>query len=108
VEEVRSSSHTISSYTEQGGAHLVGLNPTAEPTNNRDFILNYRLAGDEIETGVSVYKGQDENFSPAMVEPPRPRPPRPSRRVSTIFVVDISGLHAPAFRWTRPRACCAS
>ena len=39
-----------------------------EPTNNRDFILDYRLAGDKIESGVMLYKGQDENFFLAMVE----------------------------------------
>jgi Ca-activated chloride channel homolog len=91
VKEVRSSSHTISSYTEQGGATVVGLNPTAEPTNNRDFILNYRLAGDKIETGVMLYKGQDENFFLAMVEPPKAPAATAITPREYIFVVDISG-----------------
>lgn len=52
VKEVTSPSHTIHNATEQGGATVVGLNPTTEPSNNRDFILNYRLAGDKIESGV--------------------------------------------------------
>jgi Ca-activated chloride channel family protein len=91
VKEVRSSSHTISSYTEQGGTTVVGLNPTAEPTNNRDFILNYRLAGDKIESGVMLYKGQDENFFLAMVEPPKAPPAASISPRDYIFVVDISG-----------------
>lgn len=91
VKEVRSSSHTISSYTEQGGATVVGLNPTAEPTNNRDFILNYRLAGDKIETGVMLYKGQGENFFLAMVEPPKAPAATAITPREYIFVVDISG-----------------
>ncbi len=91
VKEVRSSSHTISSYTEQGGTTVVGLNPTAEPTNNRDFILNYRLAGDKIETGVMLYKGQDENFFLAMVEPPKAPAATAITPREYIFVVDISG-----------------
>nr|WP_315481015.1 VIT and VWA domain-containing protein [uncultured Rhodoferax sp.] len=91
VKEVRSSSHTISSYTEQGGATVVGLNPTAEPTNNRDFILNYRLAGDKIETGVMLYKGHDENFFLAMVEPPKAPAATAITPREYIFVVDISG-----------------
>ncbi|CAM8623162.1 marine_srt_targ, marine proteobacterial sortase target protein [Comamonadaceae bacterium] len=91
VKEVRSSSHTISSYTEQGGTTVVGLNPTAEPTNNRDFILNYRLAGDKIETGVLLYKGQDENFFLAMVEPPKAPAATAITPREYIFVVDISG-----------------
>ncbi len=91
VKEVRSSSHTISSYTEQGGATVVSLNPTAEPTNNRDFILNYRLAGDKIETGVMLYEGQDENFFLAMVEPPKAPAATAITPREYIFVVDISG-----------------
>jgi Ca-activated chloride channel family protein len=91
VKEVRSSSHTISSFTEQGGATVVRLNPTTEPTNNRDFILNYRLAGDKIETGVMLYKGQDENFFLAMVEPPKAPAATAITPREYIFVVDISG-----------------
>jgi Ca-activated chloride channel family protein len=91
VKEVRSSSHTISSYKEQGGATVVGLSPTAAPTNNRDFILDYRLAGDKIETGVMLYKGQDENFFLAMVEPPKAPPATAITPREYIFVVDISG-----------------
>ena len=91
VKELRSSSHTINSYTEQGGATVVGLNPTAEPTNNRDFILNYRLAGEKIETGVMLYKSQDENFFLAMVEPPKAPAATAITPREYIFVVDISG-----------------
>ena len=91
VKEVRSSSHTISSTTERGGTTVVGLNPTTEPTNNRDFILNYRLAGDKIETGVMLYKGQDENFFLAMVEPPKAPAATAITPREYIFIVDISG-----------------
>jgi Ca-activated chloride channel family protein len=91
IKEVTSPSHTISSYAEQGGATVVGLNPTAEPTNNRDFILDYRLAGDKIESGLLLYKGKDENFFLAMVEPPKAPPATAISPREYIFVVDISG-----------------
>jgi Ca-activated chloride channel family protein len=91
VKELTSPSHTVNSYTEQGGSTVVGLSPTAEPTNNRDFILNYRLAGDKIESGVMLYKGQDENFFLAMVEPPKAPPAASISPRDYIFVVDVSG-----------------
>lgn len=91
VKEVRSPSHGVNSYTEQGGATVVGLNPTAQPTNNRDFILDYRLAGDKMESGVMLYKGQDENFFLAIVEPPKAPPATAINPRDYIFVVDISG-----------------
>jgi Ca-activated chloride channel family protein len=91
VKEVRSSSHDISSATEPGGATVIGLKPDTGPTNNRDFILDYRLAGDRIESGVLLYKGQDENFFLAMVEPPKAPPATAISPRDYIFVVDISG-----------------
>jgi Ca-activated chloride channel homolog len=58
---------------------------------NRDFILRYRLTGDQIASGLILYKGQDENFFLYMAQPPRrvastDIPPR-----EYIFVVDVSG-----------------
>ena len=91
IKEVTSPSHPISSYREHGGATVVGLNPTAEPSNNRDFILDYRLSGDAIESGLLLYKGKDENFFLAMVEPPKAPPATAINPREYIFVVDISG-----------------
>jgi Ca-activated chloride channel family protein len=91
VKEVRSPSHQVNSFTEEGGATIVALQPTAQATNNRDFILDYRLAGDKIESGILLYKGQTENFFLAMVEPPKAPPATAISPREYIFVVDISG-----------------
>jgi Ca-activated chloride channel family protein len=91
IKEVRSSSHDINSYSEKGGATVVALKPDTGPTNNRDFILDYRLAGDKIESGVMLYKGQNENFFLAMVEPPKAPAATAITPRDYIFVVDISG-----------------
>ena len=58
---------------------------------NRDFVLRYRLAGDQIASGLLLYQGEGENFFLYMAQPPQ--------RVATddipareyIFVVDVSG-----------------
>lgn len=59
--------------------------------NNRDFVLDYRMSSDRIESGVLLYPGKDENFFLAMIEPPRaPRPEQiPPREY--VFIIDISG-----------------
>jgi Ca-activated chloride channel family protein len=62
----------------------------AEFGGNRDFILDYRLAGKEIESGLLMTEGE-ENFFLLMVEPPeRIRideiPPR-----EYVFILDVSG-----------------
>jgi Ca-activated chloride channel family protein len=69
----------------------VTLAPTTQPANNRDFILKYRLMGQQIQSGLMLYRGQDENFFLLLAQPPenvRPEniPPR-----EYIFVVDVSG-----------------
>jgi Ca-activated chloride channel family protein len=58
---------------------------------NRDFILRYRLAGEQINSGLLLFKGQNENFFLYMAQPPQrvateAIPPR-----EYIFVVDVSG-----------------
>jgi len=58
---------------------------------NRDFILRYRLAGDQIASGLILYKGDDENFFLYMAQPPQrvANADIPGREY--IFVVDVSG-----------------
>jgi Ca-activated chloride channel family protein len=58
---------------------------------SRDFILDYQLAGKEIQSGLLVYSGAQENFFLLTVQPPeriaaQDIPPR-----EYIFVLDVSG-----------------
>jgi len=60
-------------------------------SGDRDYILNYRLSGKQVDSGLILYEGEEENFFLLTVQPPdRVRatdiPPR-----EYIFVVDISG-----------------
>ena len=76
--------------TAQGRAELV-LADSEQFSGNRDFILRYRLAGQEIASGLLLYQGRDENFFLLMAEPPQAVAidDVPSREY--IFVVDVSG-----------------
>ena len=90
VKEISSPSHEIS-VEGKGTEHAsVTLQPE-QAANNRDFILNYRLAGDRIESGLMLYRGETENFFLALVEPPKAVPVRQISPRDYIFVVDISG-----------------
>src|SRR6185436_16036274 len=58
---------------------------------NRDFILDYRLSGRQIQSGLMVFESAQENFFLLTVQPPeriaaRDIPPR-----EYIFVLDVSG-----------------
>lgn len=91
LKEVRSASHPIE-VTQQGDERAaVALQQGGGAQNNRDFILDYRLAGERIESGVMLFRGSEENFFLAMVEPPKQVPARAISPREYIFVVDISG-----------------
>jgi Ca-activated chloride channel homolog len=91
LKEVRSSSHAIEVMQQGDQRAAVSLPAGGEARNNRDFILDYRLAGERIESGVMLFRGADENFFLAMVEPPKHTPASVISPREYIFVVDISG-----------------
>jgi len=69
----------------------VTLDDSDQFQGNRDFILQYRLTGNQIASGLLLYKGEQENFFLYMAQPPQrvtteEIPPR-----EYIFVVDVSG-----------------
>ena len=63
--------------------------------DNRDFILEYSLAGERTATGLMLYRAPDEpgaeNFFLALVEPPKSVAAVQINPRDYIFVVDISG-----------------
>lgn len=58
---------------------------------NRDFILRYRLAGDQIASGLILYQAEDENFFLYMAQPPKRVAPEDIPPREYVFVVDVSG-----------------
>ncbi len=69
----------------------VGLSDPSDFGGNRDFILRYRLAGGDIQSGLLLYEGKDENFFLLMAEPPERVTPEQMPGREYIFVADVSG-----------------
>jgi Ca-activated chloride channel family protein len=91
VKEIVSPSHEVM-VDGVGTPHAaVSLKLSDKPGNNRDFILHYRLAGDRIESGLMLFRGETENFFLAMIEPPKAVHSKQINPRDYIFVVDISG-----------------
>ncbi len=99
IQKIASTSHKISvQYNGLSSAKI--LLDTAEANGgNRDYILNYRLDGDKVETGLLLSKGEKENFFLLMLQPPKHvnADQMPGREY--IFIVDVSG-QCTAFRST--------
>ncbi|MDR2839257.1 MAG: VIT and VWA domain-containing protein [Azonexus sp.] len=95
IKEVRSLTHDIDVNRRDGGEHAdIALAAGKGFVGNRDFVLDYRLAGGRIESGLMLYEGQGdnaENFFLAMIEPPKSTPADVITPRDYIFVVDISG-----------------
>lgn len=91
LQEVLCKSHDIDINWENQSIARVQLKKTGEFAGNKDYILNYRLAGKEIQSGLLLYEGKDENFFLLMMQPPekitkQQIPPR-----EYIFIIDVSG-----------------
>ncbi|MEM9696064.1 MAG: VIT domain-containing protein, partial [Myxococcota bacterium] len=90
LKDVRSPSHRVSVKALSSKTADVSLARSKDP-GNRDYVLEYRLAGDRIETGAMVYEEGGERFFLAMVEPPQRVAPKLIPAREYIFVLDVSG-----------------
>jgi Ca-activated chloride channel family protein len=91
IYDVSSPSHQVFPQWPGNGVAQLTLDDTNPFQGNRDFIVRYRLAGEQINSGLLLFQGADENFFLYMAQPPQRVaeaviPPR-----EYIFVVDVSG-----------------
>lgn len=56
-----------------------------------DFIVNYTLDNNQIETGLLLYEEEDENFFLSIIQPAQPDVPFDSPEREYIFIMDVSG-----------------
>lgn len=91
LQDLASPSHQVDVRWSNAARSEITLAESDRLAGNRDFILRYRLAGEEIASGLLLYQGRNENFFLLMAEPPRVVEPDevPSREY--IFVLDVSG-----------------
>jgi Ca-activated chloride channel family protein len=91
IQHLASTTHQVTTTHPTTGSAAVALAPIEMNGGNRDFVLEYKLAGSAIESGLMLYEHGDENFFLLMVQPPKrvvkeQIPPR-----EYIFIVDVSG-----------------
>lgn len=91
LQEISCPTHPTNIIWESESVGSIALIDPETFSGNRDYILKYRLAGKEIQSGLMLYEGKEENFFLLMVQPPErilldDIPPR-----EYIFVVDVSG-----------------
>jgi Ca-activated chloride channel family protein len=72
-------------------ANLASIELTQPGGGNRDFVLRYKLRGDQIQTGTLVYDHGGEKFFLMMMEPPQRVAPSEVVPREYVFVLDVSG-----------------
>lgn len=91
IKDIRSTSHEVDVKYLNPSQATVSLKPTEVSGGNRDFILQYRLAGNEIESGILLFEDKDEKYFLAMFQPPKQVKPELVPPREYIFIVDVSG-----------------
>jgi Ca-activated chloride channel family protein len=91
IQEVLCPTHKTFIDWDKDGSARVTLDPEEANGGNRDYILRYRLQGQQVETGLLLYPGQDEKFFLLMVQPPQRLAPAQIPPREYIFVLDVSG-----------------
>lgn len=91
IQDIASPSHKIEVHYDGESRASISLDTGESTGGNRDYVLRYRLQGEEIESGLLLYEGQDENFFLLMVQPPKQVLPEHVPPREYIFVVDVSG-----------------
>ena len=91
IKDIKCATHEVDiSYAGKTEANIT-LKGTEKDGGNRDFILQYRLSGSQVESGLLLFEGEKENFFLAMMQPPKNPSEAQIPAREYIFVVDVSG-----------------
>lgn len=92
VESVDSRNHQVRlKRGEGGGITHIELDP-ADAIPNRDFVLRYKVAGDEVKGGIVVAKdAKGQSYLTLMLMPPKGMEDLPRSPVEMFFTLDVSG-----------------
>lgn len=93
VADLSCKSHEINISRNGGSKARITLADQDDYAGNRDFILKYRLTGDDLQTGLVLTSktDADENFFMVTIQPPERYVPKDIPPREYIFVLDVSG-----------------
>ncbi len=91
IQQIYCTSHKVNVTYDGKSNAAVNLDNSENYGGNRDYILKYRLAGEQIESGLLLYRGEHENFFLLMLQPPKRVASAQIPAREYIFIVDVSG-----------------
>lgn len=91
VSDLNCTSHEVNiDWTEENRAKITLADPE-DFAGDRDFILDYELAGEQLGTGLLLYEGEEENFFQLTIQPPSRVQSKDIVPREYIFLLDVSG-----------------
>jgi len=90
VQALSSPSHALA-VRELGSRNAQAELAASVAQADRDVVIEYRLAGTAIASGLLVHEGAEENFFLALIEPPARVPTAAIVPREYVFVLDVSG-----------------
>lgn len=91
IAEIQSSTHRVNIEYEDLDKATVQLANDGKKHGDKDYILEYSLAGNEIQSGVLTFENGDENFFLVQLEAPELSSAPIMAPREYIFVLDVSG-----------------
>jgi len=91
IRKISSPSHKVNVHYTGNTVATVALDQTKTTAGNKDYILKYRLAGNQIEAGLLLSQGEKESFFLLMLQPPRRVKLEQIPGCDYVFIVDVSG-----------------
>lgn len=91
ITELTCKSHEINITKNGESSAKITLSNPSDYAGNRDFILKYKLTGEELKSGLVLTKGESENYFMLSLQPPKRYVPEDIPPREYIFVLDVSG-----------------
>lgn len=91
IQEIQSKTHSIRNTFISKNEATIKVNKSLKSNNNDDVIISYRLADNQITSGLTLFEGKEENFFLYMMEPPAEIHEQDYLPREYIFIVDVSG-----------------
>ena len=90
IEGVQCQTHRVTREDASSSRFMVSLNPD-DNLPNRDFVLRYRVAGDQIKSSLLTQRTEKGGYFSLMLVPPKDLTSLSRQPLELVFVVDCSG-----------------
>lgn len=91
IQKLACASHKVNVKYNGSSTAEITLKKSEAQGGNRDYILKYRLAGNQVQSGLLLYPGDKENFFLLLLQPPKQVTAENIPGREYIFIVDVSG-----------------